>query len=350
MKPVGLEPIIWSDEGFFLLDQRILPNQEVLVKITNIEDCYAGIKDMVVRGAPCIGFTAILGLGQWLNQNPDKSFADFEKICDYLKQARPTAVNLAYEVDRCLLMVREKVQSGKLGDIGAAIIRFGQQEIVAAGEKNLQMAKFAADDLAEKYGDKKLKLQTHCNTGILACGTLGTALGVISHLNSIGRVESVWVDETRPYLQGSRLSSYELLKENIDHKIVVEGAASHLMSKGLVDAIFVGADRIALNGDTANKVGTSNLAVLAHHYNVPFYVVAPLSSFDSSAPSGEHIEIELRDEDEILKYKDHYIAHKDASAYNPSFDITDGKLITGIICEKKLMKGYYQNQIKELFN
>src|SRR5688572_15296694 len=169
---------------------------------------------------------------------------------------------------------------------------------------------------------------THCNTGFLACGSLGTALGVISHANSLGKVEHVYADETRPYLQGTRLTAFELSKENIPYSIVVEGAASYLMSHNKVDAIFVGADRIAANGDTANKVGTSTLAIVAKHYNIPFYVVAPVSSFDISIPDGFHIEIEMRAMNEITELRGIKLAPEGAQSVNPSFDVTDHQFIT----------------------
>lgn len=211
------------------------------------------------------------------------------------------------------------------------------------------MAQVGLTELKSIYGNKKLNLMTHCNTGSLACGYLGTALGVITYSFHQGHVEHVWVDETRPYMQGTRLTSYELIKENIPHKIVVEGAASELMRKGKVDAIFVGADRIVANGDTANKVGTATLALVAKHYNVPFYVVAPTSSFDMSLVSGDLIEIEERPEEEITHYQGRLVASSSARAFNPSFDVTRGEWIAGIISEKGIVKGSYSLNLKKTF-
>jgi methylthioribose-1-phosphate isomerase len=214
------------------------------------------------------------------------------------------------------------------------LIAHAKHEMNTAYEKNLAMAKFAENELSTIYGDKPLRVMTICNTGVLACGVLGTALGVIVNLHKQNKLKHVYASETRPYLQGSRLTSYELIQEGIPHEIVVEGAASYLMKNKLVDAIFAGADRIVSNGDTANKIGTSSLSIIAKYYGVPFYIVAPESSFDLSLKTGTEIEIELRDQNEILKYKEYSIAHPSAKALNPSFDVTDHECITGIISEK----------------
>ena len=210
------------------------------------------------------------------------------------------------------------------------------------------MAIIAEKELDETLGKKEYRILTHCNTGFLACGSIGTALGVVQHLGEKNRIEMTWVDETRPYLQGSRLTAFELTKLGVPHKVVVEGAASYLMKNGLVDAIFVGADRIVQNGDTANKVGTSNLSIIAKHYNIPFYVVAPSSTFDLESEEGKNIEIELRDEKEILNFKEYRIAPNESSALNPSFDITDGLLITGIISELGMAKGNYKQTLQRI--
>jgi methylthioribose-1-phosphate isomerase len=249
--------------------------------------------------------------------------------------ARPTAVNLYFEVERCFNLISKlEHKEFSVNQVYKKLVEFGLLQLHESGQKNLKMAQIGFEKLNEKFGERKLKLMTHCNTGFLACGSLGTALGVISYTHQKGMVDYVLADETRPYLQGSRLTAYELSKENIPYHIVVEGAASYLMSHGKVDAIFVGADRIAANGDTANKIGTSTLAIIAHHYHIPFYVVAPVSSFDTSIQSGVEIEIEMRPSSEITHYKEHLIAPVGASVINPSFDVTDHRHITGIICEK----------------
>jgi len=342
-------PIVFSDNAMTLIDQRKIPTSEEYIKILDIESCHWAIKEMVVRGAPCIGFTAIYGMALWAKNNKNINCEELELAANYLKSARPTAVNLEFEIDRCVQLARKLIDKNKCSEIYKKLISFGDEQMILGHKNNLKMAKLANVELTRLFGSRKLRLMTHCNTGTLACGTLGTALGVISNRAHLGGVEKVWVDETRPYMQGSRLTSFELLKEQIPHQIVVEGAASHLMREGLVDAIFVGADRITLNGDTANKIGTSTLAIVAQHYSVPFYVVAPTSSFDFNCYTGKDINIELRDEDEILNYKDRMIAAKEARALNPSFDITPNHLITGIICEQKFLKAPYLENITNLY-
>jgi methylthioribose-1-phosphate isomerase len=328
-------PIVWKNETLYLLDQRLLPGEEHFVEIKSLKECANAIRDMVVRGAPCIGFTAIFGVALWYRSASHHSEKDVRKACDELIAARPTAVNLAYEVERCFELILNAQKANKTqAEIYQELIDFGHLQTKESHEKNLRMAKLGIEDLRKRLKKNKWNLMTHCNTGFLACGSLGTALGVISHAHSLGHVEHVYADETRPYLQGSRLTAFELSKEKIPYSIVVEGAASYLLSHDKVDAIFVGADRIAANGDTANKVGTATLAIVAHHYKIPFYVVAPTSSFDITLGDGKGIEIEMRDSTEITHFKGSPIAPKGASSVNPSFDITDHRLITGIICEK----------------
>jgi len=328
-------PIRGDIDGFQFLDQRKLPLEEIYIEGKTLEDAFAAIKEMVVRGAPLIGFTAIAGLVLDLKCKKYQSLDEFKQACEYLKTARPTAVNLMYEVDMSYKEVATFVTEKESWDGTAELL---MQRLVDCMKKleedNLTMAKLAEKRLHEIYGDKKLNLMTLCNTGFLACGPMGTALGVISHMNSVGKVNHVYASETRPYMQGIRLSSWELMKENIKHDIVVEGAHSHLLKAGKVDAIFIGADRIVANGDTANKVGSSGLSIIAKHYGIPFFVVAPFSSFDMALGSGNKIEIEMRPQDEILFCKGIRLAPEGATAFNPSFDVTDHKLITSIFCEK----------------
>lgn len=326
----ALLPLKYENEILKLIDQRLLPTEEVYVTAKTIEDCYRAIQDMIVRGAPLIGFTGIWGMALFLKHNPKVTFEQFARAAEYLKSARPTAVNLAFEIDRCVEMARLETHMSALYP---KLVLHAKSEMHNLYQKNLTMAKLAEAELQKIYGDRPLNIMTICNTGVLACGVLGTALGVIVHLNNQKKVKMVYASETRPYLQGARLTSFELIKEGIDHHIVVEGAASYLMKNKLVDAIFAGADRIVENGDTANKIGTSSLSIVAKHYGIPFYIVAPVSSFDLNLKTGEQIEIELRDPNEILKFKEHHIAHPEAKALNPSFDVTDHSCITGIICE-----------------
>lgn len=332
-----MDALKWKNNQLILIDQRKLPVEEVFVTVKTLEECHDAIRDMVVRGAPLIGFSAIYGMALWAAGNPSPDSLDDR--ASYLKNARPTAVNLVYEVDRCLAMIKEWIQQDiPLSQIAGKLADHAANEIEKIREDNLTMAKIALAELRKHYPNKeKLRLMTLCNTGYLACGPMGTALGVIEYAHNEGALEHVYASETRPYLQGSRLTSYELTQLKIPHQITVEGAMSYLLGNGLVDAIFVGADRVVANGDAANKVGTSTLSIVAKHYGIPFYVVAPTSSFDLSLPSGDKIEIELRDENEILSYKNLRIAPEGARAMNPSFDVSDHRNITGVICEKGLI-------------
>lgn len=332
---VNYVPIRGNKTGFEFLDQRKLPLEEIYLPGNTLDDAFVAIKDMVVRGAPLIGFTAIAGLILDLNSKQYKNLDEFKQTCEYMKTARPTAVNLMYEIDMSYKAIAAHVIEKGTWEGTADLL---MQKLIDSMKKlesdNMTMAKLAEKRLEAIYGDKKLNLMTLCNTGFLACGPMGTALGVISHMNAIGKVNHVYASETRPYMQGIRLTSWELMKENIKHEIVVEGAASHLMKSGKVDAVFIGADRIVSNGDTANKVGSSGLSIISNHYGVPFFVVAPFSSFDMSLDSGNQIEIEMRPEDEILFCKGVRLAPEGARAFNPSFDVTDHKLVTSIFCEK----------------
>lgn len=328
-------PIIWKDEKLLLLDQRLLPATETFVEVNTLKECALAIKDMVVRGAPCIGFTAIYGMALWVKGQSKLSVESCRAACDEMISARPTAVNLSFEVNRCFEIMKANISEGRSNsDLYKKLVEFGHAQVHESHDKNTKMAQIGVKELIERVGDRKWRLMTHCNTGFLACGSLGTALGVISFAHKLGKVEYVLADETRPYMQGTRLTAFELAKENIPYSIVVEGAASYLLSHNKVDAIFVGADRIAANGDTANKVGTSTLAIVAKHYNVPFYVVAPVSSFDTTIPDGKHIEIEMRAMNEITELRGIKLAPEGAQSINPSFDVTDHQHITGIICEK----------------
>lgn len=331
-------PIIWKNNTLYLLDQRLLPHEEKFVEVKDLPACALAIKDMVVRGAPCIGFTAIYGMALWVKGQTDLTMEKCRKACDDMIAARPTAVNLSFETNRCFDIMKNSIERKETKDsLYEKLVAFGDLQIKESHEKNTAMAKIGFEELKKKIGDRKWNLMTHCNTGFLACGSLGTALGVISYANTQGKVEHVYADETRPYMQGTRLTAFELGKEKIPYSIVVEGSASYLLSHGRVDAIFVGADRIAANGDTANKVGTATLAIVAKHYKIPFYVVAPVSSFDISIPDGKHIEIEMRSDTEITEFRGQRVAPAGALTVNPSFDVTDHAFITGIICEKGLI-------------
>jgi methylthioribose-1-phosphate isomerase len=344
-----VEPLVWKNNTLILIDQRELPGKEIFHDIKTLKETHEAINVMIVRGAPLIGFTALFGMVLWLKNHPHFQQQELKDAGSFLKTARPTAVNLAYEVDRLILKVEEFLEKN---DQGPALFEFAENFAKAQMEKlyqdNLSMAKLAAIELEDKFGDRKLNLMTLCNTGFLACGPMGTALGAIEYYHSLGRVSHVYASETRPYLQGGRLTAYELSVSQIPHSVTVEGAFSYLMREKLVDAIFIGADRIVSNGDTANKVGSSTLAIVAKHYGVPFYVVAPTSSFDLSSGTGYEIDIELRPEEEVLGAMGMRICPEKSKALNPSFDVTSSSLIEGIFCEKGLIKDYDPKNVHKI--
>lgn len=349
MDQMKITPMQWDGQFLILIDQRKLPFEELYVINKSIDDVFISIKEMVVRGAPLIGFSGIWGLVLYLKNVKNISFEDFERAANYLNSARPTAVNLGHEIGLCLKMARTYFdEKGTSQGLDLILENFGHKQMKKIYNHNLLMAKLALKELDERLGKKKYRLMTLCNTGALACGPMGTALGVMTHAWNEGRVEKVFASETRPYLQGARLTAFELSKLSIPHDIVVEGAASYLLRNKMVDAIFVGADRIASNGDTANKIGTSTLSIVANHYNVPFYVVAPTSSFDLNILSGEEIDIELRDPLEVLTLHGQRIAPYESSAFNPSFDVTDSTHITAIFCENGKITDYRPDQIKKV--
>ncbi len=339
MKYEKKAPLVWNGKSLELLDQRFLPHQQIIVEVTNVKECYNAIRDMVVRGAPLIGFTGIWGaVLSCLNDG------DFEKDITYLKEARPTAVNLVYELNRCLEIFRSFGNEG----LKDRIIDFANQQMEKLGKDNQKMADLALDYMDNNHKSEKYTFLTICNTGYLACGPMGTALGVISNANSKNRLIKAYATETRPYLQGSRLTAYEMMTEEIPFEIIVEGAFSYLLKNRKIDAIFAGADRIARNGDTANKIGTSTLAIVAKEYGIPFFIVAPTSSFDLQIDHGDQIPIELRDEKEITHIFEKPIAPTGARALNPSFDVTSSKHITGIFCENGVITDFDPDNVRRI--
>ena len=332
----ALSPIKWQENKLLVLDQLLLPGKVTYIDICSVKGCFDVIKNMNVRGAPLIGFTAIYGMVFAADESETKE--DFIRHTEYLKTARPTAVNLEFEVNELRVKIDNKFSAFDRVLYKNFILKVASEKQGYLEDCNLKASLFAIADLEQNNPKKNYNIITICNTGRLACGPLGTALGVVTTLNNQGKLGKVFCCETRPYLQGSRLTSFELASEGIDHQIIVEGAISHVLKHESIDAIFVGADRIASNGDTANKIGTSTLAIAAKYYNVPFYVVAPTSSFDLSIKSGSEIIVEYRSETEITKVADKFIAPQNAKAYNPSFDVTKADLITGIVCEKKCFK------------
>lgn len=316
-----------------IIDQTLLPNMLKTVRLHNAEEIYSAIKNLQVRGAPCIGICAAYGVficAQRISaQDRGEFFAELKIAADCISSARPTAVNLPWAVNRMCScaernkdLPREKLLE-KLKDEAAAI---HEEDI----ETCQIMAEFGLTLMQD--GDSVL---THCNAGALATSRYGTGLGTLLLGAERGYKFHAYVDETRPLLQGARLTSYELLNAGIETTLICDNMASYVMSKGLVNAVFVGCDRVAANGDTANKIGTSGLAVLAKHYEIPFYVFCPFSTIDTDCKTGADIEIEMRDGDEIKKmYFEKPIAPESVECLNPAFDVTPAELITAIVTER----------------
>ncbi|MCX7802440.1 MAG: S-methyl-5-thioribose-1-phosphate isomerase [Meiothermus ruber] len=308
-------PFRFENNTFWLLDQRRLPFEEVWVPCQTARDIAVGIREMVVRGAPAIGVTAAYGMVLAHLSGEDLAEADA-----LLRQSRPTAVNLFYALDRM------KPHWGSL----EASLREAQAiwDEVQATERAIS-----------QHGARVLKGQvlTHCNTGPLATGGYGTALGAIIEAHRQGRVTHVWVDETRPYLQGARLTAYELQKAGVPATLITDNMAAYLMGQGQVDAVILGTDRMALNGDFANKIGTYGLAILARYHGIPFYPALPLSSVDPRLENGNSIPIEQRSAQEVTLIRGQPIAPPGFPAAHPGFDVTPHHLITGIVTEKGVL-------------
>ena len=318
--PDAVQPIRWKGDRLELLDQRFLPDKTVYVTCRSAAEVAQAIRDMVVRGAPAIGCAAAFGVV--LSRRSPESF-------DLLAKSRPTAVNLFWALERMK----------KAKDLEAEARAIYDEDIAA----NRAIGELGATLIRERA-----RVMTHCNAGALATAGYGTALGVIRASKSKGI--SVIANETRPYLQGARLTAWELVQEGIPCTLITDSMAGHLMSKGEVDVIVVGADRIAANGDVANKIGTYALAVLARRHGIPFYVAAPISTFDLSIPDGSHIPIEERPAAEVTGYRDTRWAPEGVSVRNPAFDVTPAELVTGIICEKGIAYPPYRESIAALLS
>ncbi|MFZ5449521.1 MAG: S-methyl-5-thioribose-1-phosphate isomerase [Thermodesulfobacteriota bacterium] len=336
--------ICWDVDRVKLLDQRRLPAEELYLEIKDYHEIIEAIRTLAIRGAPAIGVAAAMGaaLGALDIESQDQSeFQErFAKICQEIAQARPTAVNLFWALDRVQRVAKahahESVAAVKESLVNEAQTMLAEDETV-----NRHMAQ--AGQVLIKDGHRVL---THCNTGALATGAYGTALGVLRAAWEAGKRFSVWVDETRPLLQGARLTTWELGKLGIPYTLIPDGAAATLMHQGKVDLVILGADRIAANGDTANKIGTYSVAVLAHHHGIPFYVAAPLSTFDFSIPDGAHIPVEERAAEEVTHLWGQAVAPAGAPALNLAFDVTPNELIAGIVTEKGIMLPPFSSSLK----
>jgi methylthioribose-1-phosphate isomerase len=337
--PTGFRAAFRESPGVLhIVDQRQLPDRLVEFDARSAAEVSYAIKEMIIRGAPAIGQAAAIGLALTGAKNrearPYARRATLRGAANVLRNARPTAVSLRWAVDRVMGTVEAIGDLSEDGDAIADAMRAEADAIVyEATEDHGRMAEAGLAAVAFP-DDRPLRILTHCNTGPLACGQYGTALGVVQAAHHEGRAVHVWVDETRPYLQGARLTAWELAQAGVPHTLIADVAAGHLMARGEVDAVLVGADRIAANGDTANKVGTYTLAVLAARHGIPFYVVAPLNTVDLATPDGAAIPIEERSAAEILGFRGVQIAPPDTEVRNPAFDVTPADLITGIVTEE----------------
>lgn len=339
-----IRPIKVEDYKLYVLNQLKLPLEEEWLELSTYEDVAKAIKDMIIRGAPLIGIVGAYGFAIGVKQliKEGKPLDNAKQVLETLKNTRPTAVNLFWALDR----IWKKFEKWK--------IEKTKEELVKALFKEankIDLEDYHANKSIGGYGQvlipKKANILTHCNTGALATSGWGTALGVIRSAYEERKDLTVYVDETRPYLQGARLTAWELVQEGIPHYLITDNSAGFLISRGLIDIIIVGADRITANGDVANKIGTFTLSVIAKEYNIPFYVAAPTTTFDLETEKGEDIPIEERNENEVKKCGGCAIAPIETKALNYSFDITPAKNITAIITEKGIINEINKENIKK---
>ncbi|MGI6453483.1 MAG: S-methyl-5-thioribose-1-phosphate isomerase [Syntrophomonadaceae bacterium] len=335
--------IYWDNNAVYILDQTRLPHEIVYEKCETPEQVADAIRLLKVRGAPLIGVTAAFGVAVAMARygGPQDKMDDYiKRVSALLKATRPTAVNLQWALDRMAMVYSQNAEKS-CEDISQSLIDEAHALIKEDVTNNKKIGEYGQDLFSES--DQVL---TICNAGALATGGYGTALGVIRSAVSRKKIKKIWVSETRPVLQGARLTVWELLQEKMPVTLITDNMAGHLMRIGCIDKVIVGADRIAMNGDVANKIGTYSLAVLARHHGIPFYVAAPLSTFDWTIKSGQDIPIEERNPEEIRKIGDVYLTVPDVTVYNPAFDITPGDLITAIITEEGLLNPPYTASIE----
>ncbi|SMO53718.1 S-methyl-5-thioribose-1-phosphate isomerase [Gracilimonas mengyeensis] len=341
------ESISWQEDHLVILDQTQLPLREIYSDIHTIGQVWDAIKKLKVRGAPAIGIAGAYGLYLGVRELESKNFTSFNvelnRWIEYLKTSRPTAVNLSWALER----INQTVYANKdkpLDEVKKIML----QTAKTIHDEDKRVCKQIGENGAELV-EKEANILTHCNTGALATGAYGTAFSVILHAHQQEKDIHVWADETRPLLQGARLTSWELKKAEIPFHLITDSSAGALMNTGKVDMVIVGADRVAANGDTANKIGTYSLAVLAKENDIPFYVALPLSTFDLETETGEEIEIEEREPEEVTHIAKSPITPKKTDAYNPAFDVTPNKYITGFITEKGIVEPDFKENIAALF-
>lgn len=341
-----MRPLYFENGVLKLIDQTKLPNETIWHEYRSYEQVAAAIKDMIVRGAPAIGVTAAYGMVIGINVintgDKDEFFKKLEHIASVMKNTRPTAVNLFWAVDRIVRKAQEN-KDRSIDEIKEEILREAKRMDQEDVESNRRIGEFG-----NRLINPKDTILTHCNAGSLATCDYGTALGVIRAAHEAGKEIRVFADETRPYLQGARLTAYELMQDGIPVTLICDNMAGYFMRKGEINCCIVGADRIASNGDTANKIGTYTIAVLAKENNIPFYVAAPVSTIDFGIKTGEEIIIEERNHREVTHIGDIQLAPKGVDVRNPAFDVTPNRYITAIITERGILYPPFEESIKSL--
>ncbi len=347
-----LDTIRWDGDAVALLDQRILPTREEYLSCRNAAEVAAAIKDMVVRGAPAIGVTAAMGIALGLKQASQSSApgeknektlrASMDQVCELMRMTRPTGVNLFWAIERMKSRFEELIPAGL-----ERLVEGLEQEAIEILNEDIAINRRMGKHGAELVPDGA-RVLTHCNAGALATAGYGTALGVIRAAVETGKKVEVYVDETRPRLQGARLTTWELAKDGIPVTLITDNMAGHLMAKKKIDLVVVGSDRIAANGDVANKIGTYSVAVLAREHGIPFYAVAPTSTFDLSIPSGDQIPIEQRNPEEVTHIQGVQIAPDGIGVENPAFDVTPNRYVTAIVCENGVARAPFTEVLRRL--
>ena len=340
----SFKTIEWKDDKVVMIDQRKLPGEEIYIECTTYEDVAEAIRQMVIRGAPAIGVAAAMGIaiGALKTDTGDREefFSEVRRIAEVIKGTRPTAVNLFWAADRMLRVLdnSSKDVPGLKQDLVVEAKRILEEDI-----ETCKRLGYLGSELIEDG----MTVLTHCNAGALATGGYGTALGVIRAANEAGKDIKVIATETRPFLQGARLTAWELDRDGIPVSLITDNMVGHIMSKGMVDAVVLGADRIASNGDVANKIGTYTISVLAKTHGIPFYVAAPVSTIDYGCPNGISIPIEQRDREEVTHIRGNKIA-PDVAVFNPAFDITPGDNVNSIITEAGIAEKPFKSTLRDL--
>ena len=341
-----LPTIAWDGETVVMIDQRRLPQEETYLRCRDQHEVAAAIRDMAIRGAPAIGVAAAMGIVLGMQRQASDAAGDraatFEAIARELAATRPTAVNLSWAIARMRRCLETHLARGT-----APVVPELLREALAIEREDIDACR-RLGDLGALLLPERARVLTHCNAGALATAGYGTALGIVRSAARLGRLEAVFADETRPFLQGARLTLWELMRDGIPTTLITDNMAAHFMARGEINAIVVGADRIAANGDVANKIGTYGLAVLAKEHSIPFLVAAPLSTFDPATPTGVDIPIEERSPHEVTHIAGQRVAPEGAVARHPAFDVTPARLVSAIVCERGVARAPLADSLAQL--